>query len=184
MKTDIKVGDIMTRNFVYVKPETSLIDCAREMKRKRVGSLILMDGSELKGILTEGDIIWALSKKNVKLDSVKASDIASRKVATITPDVDVIEAINRMKTTKFKWLPVIANKKVVGMLTIKDVLRIEPSLIESAVEIMSIREETEKRSRVKSDDFEGLCEECGNFDSLSKIDEKLLCDACKDIISE
>ena len=51
MKIGVKVGDIMTRNFVSVKPDTSIIDCARLMIRKRVGSLVLQENMKLKGLL-------------------------------------------------------------------------------------------------------------------------------------
>ena len=60
MKSGIKVGDIMTRNFVSVNPETSLIECAREMMKKRVGSLVLREGTKLIGLLTEKDVLKLL----------------------------------------------------------------------------------------------------------------------------
>ena len=53
MDTGIKVGDLMTRNFIWVKPETDLKKCAKTMIKKRVGSLIIKEGDKLKGILTE-----------------------------------------------------------------------------------------------------------------------------------
>jgi len=64
MKIGVKVGDIMTREFISVKPETSLLDCARKMIKKRIGSLILEEKGELRGILTERDIIWAMTKQS------------------------------------------------------------------------------------------------------------------------
>ena len=66
MDTGIKVGDLMTRNFIHVAPETNLRQCAKTMIKKRVGSLIIKDGDKLKGILTEKDIIWAIVKKSKK----------------------------------------------------------------------------------------------------------------------
>ena len=58
-KIGIKVGDIMTRNFVSVKPILSVSDCAREMIKKHVGSLVVQENQVLKGILTEKDIVRA-----------------------------------------------------------------------------------------------------------------------------
>ena len=70
MELGVKVGDVMTRDFVSVKPDTSLKDCSRIMIKKRVGSLILAEDKQLKGLLTERDIVWALTKtpdlKNVQ----------------------------------------------------------------------------------------------------------------------
>lgn len=66
METGVKVGDLMTRNFIYVGQEINLRDCATMMVKKRVGSLIVKEGDLLKGILTEKDILWAIVKKSKK----------------------------------------------------------------------------------------------------------------------
>lgn len=182
-KSGIKVGDIMTRNFVSVSPDTNLIDCAREMMKKRVGSLVLKDGQKISGLLTEKDIIWAMTKKGARgLDKIKAKDIASKKLATIKPSSDLYEAMQRMKKLKFRRLPVVVDGNVIGMLTLKDILRIEPALLSDVSQIENIREESEKLRRLKGERWfkDGVCEECGNFDILYKIDNKLMCLACKD----
>lgn len=178
----IRVGDIMTRNFISVKPDASLIDCAKEMIRKRVGSVVLKDDKKLVGLLTEKDIIWAITKKGQKdLSRIKAADIASRKVATIKPSANLAEALQRMKKLKFRRLPVVVNGNVIGMLTLKDVLRIEPTLFSNLGELEKIKEESEKLERLKSKfTKEGICEECGNVDILYKIDNRLICGACRE----
>ena len=183
MKIGIKVGDIMTREFISVKPETSILECAKKMVKKRVGSLILEDKNELMGIITEGDIIWAMTKKSRKeLNRIKASEIAPKKLITIKPSADLYDALQKMRKTKYRWLPVTINKNIIGFLTIKDILRIEPSLFEYASEIMQIKEESDKLKRVKAGESfrEGPCEECGEFDILYKLDSRMICESCKD----
>ncbi|MFH1521458.1 MAG: CBS domain-containing protein, partial [archaeon] len=66
MKIGMKIGDLMTRDFTHVSPNMNLRDCAKMMIKKRVGSLIIKEGDILKGILTEKDIVWAISKKSKK----------------------------------------------------------------------------------------------------------------------
>jgi len=179
----LKVGEIMTRDFVYVLPDTNLFDCAKVMIKKRVGSLVLKQDNRLGGILTERDILWALTKKSKKgLKNIKAKDIATRKVVTIKPEADISEALDKMNKKKKRWLPVIANKKLIGLVTIKDILKFRPSWLESAGEIMRIREESEKLKRRENPrtGVEGMCEECGNYDLLSKVDGRLLCESCVD----
>lgn len=179
----IKVGDIMTRELVSVKPELSLLECARVMVRKRVGNLVIEEEGTLKGIITEKDIIWALTKKGQKdLTKIKASDISPRKLTTIKPNADLISAIKLMQKSKFRRLPVVVKNKLVGMLTLKDILRIEPALFEIAQGHSSwqIKEETDKLKRKQHPgkfDF-GLCEQCGNQDFLESIDNRLLCESC------
>ncbi|MFH1307569.1 MAG: CBS domain-containing protein [archaeon] len=185
MEARIKVGDVMTRNFVSVAPDVNLTDCAKIMIKKRVGSLIIKDKQKLLGIITEKDIIWALTKKSESdLRKIKVKEIAARKVATIKPSADISQAINRMKKLKFRRLPVVVNGNVIGMLTLKDVLRIEPSLFDIASYNNDIKEEGEKLRRKAQDGGrwinEGMCEECGNYNLLYKVDGRVICPVCKD----
>src|SRR3989344_3753333 len=187
MKTGIKVGDVMTRNFVSAKPDGNLIDCAKEMVKGRVGSLIIKEGQKLVGVLTERDILWAMIKKpKAELENVKAKDIATRKIVAVKPSADVYEALQKMKKQKYRRLPVVFKGNVVGLLTINDILRIEPALFETASEIMQIREESEKIKRMHFSKGAGkrieedMCEECGNYDLVSKIDSRLLCESCRE----
>ncbi|MBU2576460.1 MAG: CBS domain-containing protein, partial [Nanoarchaeota archaeon] len=164
MDTGIKVGDLMTRNFIHVSPETDLKTCAKTMVKKRVGSLIIKDGDKLKGILTEKDIIWAVVKKSKKdLKNIKAKDLMKRKVVTIKPGADITDAMTKFRKKKLRRLPVVENGKLIGFLTTNDILRIDPGLYQSIAETVKIREETEKlkRSSIEAPRKSGICEECG-----------------------
>ncbi len=186
MKIGIKVGDVMTRQLISVKPSEDVINCAREMAAKDVGLVIVMRAGKLLGVLTERDVIWALTKKG-DLRKVKASDIMLRKITTIKPSRDIYEALVRMKKQNTRWLPITVNKRVIGVLTINDILRIEPGLFEIAAGNMTIREAEEKMRR-KSDALEGKtrwldegeCEKCETFGLLHNLDGSLICEACKD----
>lgn len=187
MKIGVKVGDIMTRDFVSVKPDVNITDCARLMIKKRVGSLILQENEELKGLLTERDIIWVMTKKPLdELKMIKARDVANKKVITIKPNADLYDALQKMRKNKYRWLPVVIKKKVIGFLTLKDILKIEPSLFEIAREGWQIKEEEEKLRRAsRRSSFnlraeEGICEECGNVGFLYKTDGRLICDNCRE----
>jgi len=182
-QTGIKVGDIMTRNFVAVSPKVSILDCARLMVKKKVGSLIVQENNKISGILTEGDIIYALAKKPKDLDKVEVGVLARKKLATIKPTEDVADALAKMRKTKFRWLPVVVGSRAVGFITLKDILKIEPALFESMNEVMDIREESSKIKRVKESKqgkkfTEGRCEECGNSDILYESNGALLCENC------
>ena len=181
MDTGIKVGDLMTRNFIHVSPETDLKICARTMVKKRVGSLIIKDGDKLKGILTEKDIIWAVVKKSKEgLKDIQAKDLMKRKVITIKPGADITDALTKLKKKKVRRLPVVENGKLIGLLTQKDILRIDPGLFQTIAETVKIREETEKlkRSNIEAPRKSGICEECGEFDLLYHDEAQWLCDIC------
>ena len=184
-KIGVKVGDVMTRDFISISPDVSVIDCAKKMAKYHTGSLIIKDKDVLKGIITRRDIIWALIKKSRKdLSKIKAIEISPRKIAAIRPDTDLMDALQKMRKTKFKRLPVLVKNRVVGLLTMKDIVRIEPDLFDIAVahSTMEIREEDEKRERKESPKsfMVGICEECGNEDMLYKVDGALICESCSD----
>ena len=94
----VAVGDAMTRNFVSVKPQSSLFECAKTIvKNKGIDSLIVSEGKKLLGILTSHDILWAIIKtSSVNLKQIKAIDIATKKVAVIKPSADISDALQKM----------------------------------------------------------------------------------------
>jgi len=184
----IIIADIMTKEPVVVKPGTNLAECTKKMVAKNVGSLLIVDGKKLVGILTEKDILWALLKKAKKeLALIKAEDISTKKIATIKPDITIREAISRMKKLKFERLPVVHENKLVGIVTVKDILNFNPEFYPELEEFAKIREQSAKLKRfekTKDSKFviEGLCEQCGKKDLLCKINGMLLCESCKDSI--
>ena len=181
MDTGVKVGDLMTRNFVYVAPDTDLKKCTQIMVKKRVGSLIIKDNDKLKGLLTEKDIIWAIVKKSKSdLKNIKVKDLMRRKIVTIRPGADITDAMQKFKKKKIRRLPVVENGKLIGFLTIKDILKIDPGLYQMITETVKIREETEKlnRSNINAPRKQGICEECGEFDLLYHDEAQWLCGTC------
>jgi acetoin utilization protein AcuB len=184
----VLIADIMTRVPIIVTPDTNLLECAKKMVRKRVGSLLIADKKKLVGFISQKDILWALIKKSRKdLATIKAIDISPKKIATLNPSMTIREAIKKMKKSKFERLPVIHDKELVGMVTSKDILNFHPELYPEIEELAKIREETAKLKRIKKAQeirsiSEGTCEECGNHNSLYRFNGMLICDSCRDRI--
>ncbi len=178
----ILVSDVMTRTPITTPPNTNLLECAKKMVRKRVGSLLLTDNKRLVGFISEKDILWALIKKSrADLSKIKAIEISPKKIAIIKPTNTIKEAIEKMKRLKFERLPVINNNELVGMLTAKDILNFNPEFYPELEEFSKIREESDKLKRIrKSKEIgEGMCEECGNHDVLYNEDGRVICDECR-----
>jgi CBS domain-containing protein len=179
----ILVADIMTRNPITVEPKTNLLECAKKMVKARVGSLLIADKKRLVGIISRSDILWAIIKKSKEdLTGLKAIDISPKKIATIKPSNTIEEAMMKMKKVKFKKLPVIHEKKLEGLITIRDILNFNPALYPELDELEKIRELSKKLKRVKKtqDILEGICEECGAHDILHRFNGMLLCENCRD----
>lgn len=180
---NILVADIMTREPVTIKPETNLLECAKKMVRKRLGSILIVNKKKLVGFISNHDILWALIKKSkADLSKIKAIDISPKKIATIPPLATIEEAIKKMKKVKFHRLPVVKEKELVGMVTLKDILNFHPELYGELKEYAQIREESHKLKRIKKAKNriirEGICEECGNHGTVCKIDGTVLCESC------
>src|SRR3989344_5819508 len=170
IKLGIRVGDVMVRNFISEKPTISVLAAVNLMVKKRIGSLILQEKGILKGILTEKDIMWALSKQ-ADLSDVKAEDICTRKITTIRPSADIYDAVRIMSKKRKRRLPVTVQKKIIGYLTLKDILKIQPELFELA------RQGYEKHE-IGNVLKEGICEQCERFDLVREYEGKLLCENC------
>ncbi len=182
---NIFVADVMTRDPITIGPEATLLDCANKMVKKRVGSLLIVQKKKLVGFIAEKDILWAIIKKSkADLSSIKALEIAPRKIATINPFVTIKETVKKMKKLKFDRLPVVQDGELVGMITSKDILGFYPELYSELDEIDRIREEYKKMFRIKKANIiprtrDGVCEECGKRDVLFKVNGILMCESCR-----
>ena len=192
MRIGVKVGDIMTRNVITCKSDLDVISCTKLMIKKDVGSVLVTGkNSELLGIITKKDVLIGMLKKK-NLERIKAEDIMTKKVkGIIHPEKDVYDALLTMKKMKragFRMLPVVLKKKLIGVVTMSDILKFEPALFGVAREILNIREESAKLKRRKaalSDESwvrEGECEDCGEYGALYLRDGKFICETCKDML--
>lgn len=179
----VTVADIMTRDPIKVGPEANLIECARKMVRKRVGSIVIAKNKKLLGYITEHDILWALIKKSKEdLSHIKAIDISPKKIITLKSSVILEKAIKKIKATKFERFPVVDNGELVGIITVKDILDFNPEYYPEFEELEMVRKEEEKLKRMErareGKRREGICEECGNQDILIKHNGMLICESC------
>jgi len=178
MKTGYTVSDSMTKKPVIVTSDTLLIDCAKLMAKKHVGGLLVSDEGELQGVLTEQDIVRNGVAKDKDFKSVKVKDIMKKDIITIKPDLDIYDALVVMRDNNIRHLPVVNNGDMIGLITIKDVLKIQPQLFDIIVEKFEIREE-ERKIQPSLTPNEGICETCGNYSNdLSESDGSMVCPNC------
>jgi CBS domain-containing protein len=182
---NVLVADVMTREPVTISPDANLFDCAKMMVKKKVGSLLIVENKKLLGFISQGDILWALTKQSPdNLKNVKAMEISPKKIAVIKPDSALTDAIEKMKKLKFERLPVVQDNKLVGIITAKDILNFNPEVYPEIEEFAKIRQETEKLKRIQEAEKkrEGICEECGHEGILFKSNGMLICESCRDSI--
>ena len=170
--TGYKVYEIMSPRPVTVKPNTSIRECAIIMAKYDVNSLIVVDDQNVVvGIITDEDIVRKVVINNFDAENVKAYDIMTKDPYTIDPEADLSLAVEMMKELGIRHLPVTKNNVLVGMITAKDIIKIQPELFE----IFKVKEESE----VLTLDEIGYCDICGApTKKLYVLDNMLLCGEC------
>jgi CBS domain-containing protein len=133
----------MTTKPIMVPIDASIQECCRIMSEKDVGSLIIHKNRKMQGIVTEEDIVRKAALQNWDMKKTRIADIMSTNIIHITPERDVHEAILLMKNHDIRTLPVLDGGKLVGILTLKDVLKIEPQLFEILMDSAELRAEDE-----------------------------------------
>ena len=128
MKSGIKVYEAMTKNPVVISPDIELPVCARKMLSNNVGALLVKNKNRLMGIITEKDIVEQAVGKELNLKKTKVKDIMSTLLIIISPEADLMEAIQKMKREDVRRLPVVNKNKLVGLLTQKDIISMKPDL--------------------------------------------------------
>jgi CBS domain-containing protein len=115
----VKVKQIMTTDVSTVTPNDTVTKAASIMKQLNVGSVPVIDGSRVVGIVTDRDItLRGIAKggdPNQKISEVMTSD-----VKYATPDMDVHAVADLMAENQVRRLPVIDNDKLVGIVAIGD----------------------------------------------------------------
>lgn len=160
MKTGYTVMDLMTNEPVKMQVGATIKQVATTMKEKSVGSVLVMEGTKLTGIITEKDIVTKITANGKSAVEKKAFDIMTpyKELVTIKPNVDILEAINMMKKNEIRRLPVMDNNELKGIITTNDILKIEPTLFDLFVEKIRIREE-DRKLNVNSEEDESFDED-------------------------
>src|ERR1700674_5806117 len=108
----------MKTTLYTVSPTTTLGEAVSLMAQHRVGSTLVMDGSQLIGIFTERDTVRAISQSHDAPDH-EISSWMTRDPKTVSPDMDVDEAMKMMLSTGFWHLPVVEGGEVVCMFSMR-----------------------------------------------------------------
>ncbi len=115
----MKVSEIMTEAAVTDRPDDTLHEAARKMWEQQTGSLLVMDGDELLGIITERDVLKAVATGR-PLDETRVSDAMTKEVETVPPAMTLRDAAALMADKWIRHLPVVERGTVVGIISQRD----------------------------------------------------------------
>jgi CBS domain-containing protein len=118
----VNLSDLMTPAAVTDSPEDTLAEASAKMRHEQTGSLLIMDGDRLVGIVTERDVLRVVADGQDP-KSVSLRDAMTTEVVTIRPDTKIKEAAEIMFQKWFRHLPVVTDDgKVVGIISLRDLL--------------------------------------------------------------
>jgi CBS domain-containing protein len=116
-----KVRDVMTPSVHAAAPTESLADAAQAMKDENVGSLPVVEGGRVVGMITDRDIVVRAVAERADPQSITVGDVFSREPVTVAPDQDLNEALALMARHRVRRLPVVESGSLVGVLAQADV---------------------------------------------------------------
>ncbi len=108
---------------VSIDPGQSVLDAIKLMAEVGIGSLIVLDGERLAGILSERDYARKVILKGRASDSTPVADIMTTDVVTTTPSATIDDCMQTMTERKFRHLPVVDGDKVIGVVSIGDLVQ-------------------------------------------------------------
>jgi CBS domain-containing protein len=108
---------------ISIAEDASVYDAIKLMADHGVGSLLVMDGVELKGIVTERDYARKVIIKGRSSESTQVGEIMTRDLVTTTSAQTVNECMTMMSERRIRHLPVMSGREVVGMISIGDLVQ-------------------------------------------------------------
>jgi CBS domain-containing protein len=118
-----KAREVMTSGVEFIDVQSTAFDAAKRLKALDVGSLPICDDGELKGMVTDRDIVVKVLAADKDPKRVTLGDLVQGEAVTIGADDDIEDAIQTMAKHKVRRLPVIDGTDLVGMVSQADIAR-------------------------------------------------------------
>ena len=126
-----KGGEVVTLNVDATV--TQAIDLLAE---KRIGALLVLDGSEVAGVLSERDVIYCLRSDGPEILDWPVSRVMTAPAITVTRDVSVLAGLSQMTRRRIRHLPVIEEGELLGIVSIGDLVKFRMDRIQEEAEAM------------------------------------------------
>lgn len=141
----MKVKDVMSTNVVCVEPDESAAVAARLLSRFNVGALpVCTKDGRLRGMVTDRDIVLRCVAADDDAQSVKVSEIMTRRIYSVDAQESIQNASALMARRQVRRLPVEEDGKLVGMVSLGDVAKLHDYTTEAAEALGEISKNTKK----------------------------------------
>ena len=139
----LKVGDIMVKEVVTIDENFSVREAADIMNKFEIGCLIGVRRGKAMGILTERDVLKRVVAEGKDASKIRVKDVMTSPLVVAEPSMDLAEAVKLMFQMKIKKLPVVDEKRLVGLVSLTDIARFQPQMI-TILKQLAARQEAPK----------------------------------------
>jgi CBS domain-containing protein len=138
--TSMNVASILKlkgRAVSTVRPNATLLDVAKKLGTKKIGAIVVVgENGNVAGIISERDIIRAVSERGAPALSLMVSEVMTRNVVSCQETSELDELMETMTKGRFRHLPVIEDDALVGIVSIGDVVKFHVAEVEMEVSAM------------------------------------------------
>ncbi len=113
------IRESMTKDLVTISSSQSIQEAAELMSSQNIGSIPVVDGGQVKGVITDRDITLRSTAHGMSNDT-KVADVMSSNLVTGTPDMSSEEAAQLMSSNQIRRLPIVENNQLVGYVALGD----------------------------------------------------------------
>ena len=121
---------------VTTTPEASVWSAANWLRVKDIGALVVMDREETVGLIGEREIVRAFCEFGESVGSKSVKDVMTRRLITVAPDDNVTHVMKLMTRHRVRHTPVLRNRKLVGIVSIGDVVKHRLQELELELHVM------------------------------------------------
>jgi CBS domain-containing protein len=121
-----KVADILSRkggNVTNVSPDSSVLEALKIMADQNIGSVMVLENGQYRGIMTERDYSRKVILKGKSSTHTKISEIMSSDFPRVTPSDSIDYCMQLMSDKNIRYLPVFDTENLIGIISINDVVR-------------------------------------------------------------
>ena len=124
------VKDVMVTNVVTVDVGVNVRKAVERMNKQEIGCLVVLEKGNFAGILTERDVLKRVVAKARNPKKTLVGDVMSKPLIVVDPQASLEEALELMFEKRVKKLPVVKNKKLMGLITMTDIARVHTAMVE------------------------------------------------------
>ncbi len=139
----MQVSDIMTEGVVSVPTDVTVTAAARKMRDEKIGSVLVTDGDQLLGIVTDRQITHSVVADGSDPNDVLVGEIMFTEFVPLEYDMDLLQAMRLQRELALRRLPVVKDGRPVGIVSVSDIA----AFVKEAIDVVLVEGEVRARRK-------------------------------------